>query len=146
MTKDEFKQVFTQDLQDKHKISADDLWKEYIIKVQPYLSLLAEFKLETKMKQDEFAYTLQTTPTLFWLMKKYIPEVDEVLKIKRSLMEFEANVRLMRGANLAPDNGKMIEMLMKKWDSEYGKKEQGTKIEDVNVNFRVVNGKENKEE
>lgn len=145
MNKDEFMYVFNSELEEKHNIKAEDLWEEYIIKVKPYLSLLAEFKLDTKMTQKQFAYTLETTPKLFWLMKKYIPEVDEVLGVKKSLMEFEANVRLMRGANMSPDNGKILEMLMKKWDSTYAKKEEGQKIEDINVNFNVVDGK-NKDE
>ena len=142
MTEDDFELVFNEELEKKHKVTAEDLWEEYIVKVQPYLSLLAEFKLQTKVLQDEYAYSLKTTPKLFRLMKQYIPELNEVLGISKSMMEFEANLRLIKGANLSPENGKILEMLMKKWDSEYGKKDVGQRIEDVNVFFHRVKADE----
>src|SRR6056297_766687 len=138
MTKLEFMEKYSGEIRTKYKIEPEFLFDEYKDKVHPYLSLITSFKLENKLLQDYCAMELMVDKRLFGIMRKYFSELDEAWTGKKEVMQFKANLDLQKALLEKPTSGKLNEIQMVRWDEEYKKKDEGSRIEDVNVNFNIV--------
>lgn len=97
------------------------IYNEYYHKVEPFLDVIAEFKLPTKgvtVKQVRAVLRISEKP--FRLMRKVFSELDEALDADKSYMKLKAQLDLQK-AIVASEykNAKMIEMQLKRYDDEY---------------------------
>ncbi len=102
--------------------------------VEPFLELITNFRTSDKfLNEDTIRLTLGVSKKL-WSVFKRMPTVREYLDLDRDLMSLKAKKDIVRGVKLAPDNGKLLELQAKRFDSFYHEdgKPHG---EDINVRF-----------
>ena len=106
-----------------------EIYEQYKEKVEPYLSVITEFKIGTqKITDKEVRAVLQVSYHYFQFMKKAFPELKEALTSNQSVMKFKSMYDVQRGI-IATEykNAKILEMQSKRYDDEYNA--QGDSVE-----------------
>ena len=135
--KDAFVSAYGDEIRDKYNIDAEYMFIEYNSKVKPYLLVITEFKINgNNILQEEIAVLLGVNKALFSAMKNYFPELDGALNAKRSLMSMKAQLALLKANEIKPENAKTVDIMMRRYDPEYLKKEDAPNNEHkVTIDF-----------
>jgi hypothetical protein len=138
--KSAFVSAYGDEIKEKYNIDADFMFVEYYSKVKPYIHLLTETKIDgTKIMQSEIALALGVDKALFGVMKKYFPNLEASLNSKRSIMAFKSQMALIKANELKPENAKTVDIMLRRYDPEYMKKDD-TPNNEHKVTIDFANG------
>lgn len=102
--------------------------------VEPYLELITNYRNSDKFLDEDTIRLVLNLSKKLWSVYKRMPTVRQYLDLDRDLMSMKAKKDIIRGVKLAPDNGKLLELQAKRFDSFYHDdgKPHG---EDIKVSF-----------
>lgn len=119
---------------DKHQQSGYEQYKEYIfkqyqVKVEPYLGLITQWKNEENPPNEEIIrITLDVSRPIWGILKKF-PYIKAHLDLDKSIMKFKAQQNLEKAIKIGLEDRKPVakfhEMQLQRYDDDYNKRKQG---------------------
>ena len=102
--------------------------------VEPFLELLTNYRSSDKFLDEDTIRLVLGVPKRLWVRMKKMPTLRKYLDLDKDLMAMKSKRDIVRGVSLAPDNGKLLELQAKRFDSFYHDegKPQGS---DIKVSF-----------
>lgn len=125
-----------------------EIREEYKTKVEPFLNIVAKFRLPTKSAtKKEVRSALRISNKRFELMCKVFDALKDALDAKGLSMKMKSELDLQK-AIVASEykNAKMIEMQLKLYNDEYNKSDEQKINVPEKIEFSFVDTKETDEE
>ena len=127
--KDAFVEEYGEEIKDKFNVDPEEIYKKYVTYVKPHLLVITDFianknKSGNKIFEKEIGYIFGLRYKEFKAMKHCFVELEEALGAERSLMKFKSAIALSEANRLKPASAKIIDIMLRKYDDEYLKKEE----------------------
>ena len=107
--------------------------------VEPYLELITHYRNKDKFLNEDIIRMSLGVSKILWSEFKKMPTLRMYLDLEKDIMSMKAKKDIVRGVSLAPDNGKLLELQAKRFDSFYH--EDGKPQNDeIKVKFTVEDG------
>lgn len=125
----------------------DYAYKTYMYKLQPYLSLITQWKNDENPPNEEIIRITLDIPKTLWSIYKKFDLIRAHLDLDKSIMKFKAQKNLEEAVNIGLKKeqpiAKLHEMQMQRYDDDYNKRKQGEKTEQLptSVEIKFGNGK-----
>jgi hypothetical protein len=112
-------------------LSPEYVFERYHFDIKPYLEIITEFKIKSPSIRDKDLRSLLHITTNVWrLAKLSFKEFKLALSSKKSLMEFKAQLTLLKGLeNTNYKNAKMVEMFGLRYDENWKTKNDRDEVE-----------------
>ena len=114
------------ELCDRYNVDAGSVWDNYHSRVEFALGIIPNYRIgDEKATQKQLRVAFGISANEWKVMKKTFKRFEEALESDKANMELVSEIALLKGVNdTGHQNAKMIEMMLKVWNSKYAKKEE----------------------
>jgi hypothetical protein len=131
MTREQF--IESNSKEELSGLTPEYVYDTYESKIKPYLAVISHWlNKEKPATEKQLKLVLGVSGVVWNVCKSKFNEFFEVLLEQESYMELKAQYDLEKAIELAPENAKLIELQMKRFDSGY------TKDKGVEINMPVI--------
>ena len=147
--KDKYIEQWTDNLPKSYlDIDLGETWEIYHSNLYPYLDLINDEMNRVDKPTEEQVMMAFYVPSNNWsVIKKTFTGINQALCGKRIGMRLQAQIALIKGNELSPSSGKIIETMLTRYDSDYKPKGAETTIEvPKTLEVNIINAKLSDEE
>ena len=126
ITKEEYEVKWKDNLpQSYYDADLGEVWEVYHSNLYPYLDLISdEMKKVDKPTEEQIMLAFFVKADYWRVIKKTFTGINQALNGKRIGMRLKAQIDLLKGVELSPSSGKLIETQLIRYDNEFKPKGQ----------------------